>query len=411
MVGVSERISLTEGNIKNHYIRLRQLNGLIPQNVYDSGATITLDLDGVGQVSTVIDAKKGILSEREAIGRFFDANALHTGDEIIVEKIGHNHLRVAMNRDEPGSDKPSLPVEPAMEGGESPSHDQLLLFEKEKRRRGSSARARRPASEKRANDLDGRQWTSYSISVWRDIRKTSAEQQLRHPAMFPVMLVQRIIKCFTTASEKRVLDPFMGSGSTLVGACQLGRAGIGLEVYPHYIELAQQRLALYTKNCDGSFPCQIHEKDARQLTDVVDRDSIDLCITSPPYWNILSERRTADYKQIRNYGDSAMDLGQISEYVPFVASLGEVFRQVLEVLKPGKYCVVNVMDLRKRNQFYPYHSDLAAELQRIGFIYDDIIIWDRSHEYNNLRPLGYPAVFRVNKVHEYLLIFQKPKTK
>jgi hypothetical protein len=34
-------------------------------------------------------------------------------------------------------------------------------------------------------------------------------------------------------------------------------------------------------------------------------------------------------------------------------------------------------------------------------------VWNRQAEYNNLRPLGYPAVFRVNKVHEYLLIMQK----
>jgi hypothetical protein len=73
---------------------------------------------------------------------------------------------------------------------------------------------------------------------------------------------------------------------------------------------------------------------------------------------------------------------------------------------------VNVMDLRKQSQFYPLHSDLAARLSEAGrerrFIYDDLIVWDRRADYNNLRPLGYPAVFRINKVHEFLLIFRKP---
>lgn len=36
------------------------------------------------------------------------------------------------------------------------------------------------------------------------------------------------------------------------------------------------------------------------------------------------------------------------------------------------------------------------------------VIWDRRHEYNNMRPLGYPSVFRVNKAHEFILIFRKP---
>jgi hypothetical protein len=48
------------------------------------------------------------------------------------------------------------------------------------------------------------------------------------------------------------------------------------------------------------------------------------------------------------------------------------------------------------------------ELQRRGFR-RDIIIWDRRQDYNNFRPLGYPAVFRVNKAHEFILIFQKPR--
>ena len=57
------------------------------------------------------------------------------------------------------------------------------------------------------------------------------------------------------------------------------------------------------------------------------------------------------------------------------------------------------------------HSDLAALLSdpsRGGrYVFDDLIVWDRRAEYNNLRPLGYPAVFRINKVHEFLLIFRK----
>jgi len=66
------------------------------------------------------------------------------------------------------------------------------------------------------------------------------------------------------------------------------------------------------------------------------------------------------------------------------------------------------MDIRKKNRFYPYHADFAQRMEEIGFVFDDLIIWDRRHEYNNLRPLGYPSVFRINKVHEFILIFQKP---
>lgn len=77
-------------------------------------------------------------------------------------------------------------------------------------------------------------------------------------------------------------------------------------------------------------------------------------------------------------------------------------------MKPKAYCCVIVMDIRKKNKFYPFHNDVATFMQELGFLYDDLIIWDRRHEYNNMRPLGYPFVFRVNKAHEFILIFQKP---
>ncbi|MDR0978151.1 MAG: site-specific DNA-methyltransferase, partial [Endomicrobium sp.] len=78
-----------------------------------------------------------------------------------------------------------------------------------------------------------------------------------------------------------------------------------------------------------------------------------------------------------------------------------------KVLKKNAYCVVNVMDIRKKNIFYSLHSDLANVMQKIGYTYDDIIIWDRQKDYNNMRPLGYPFKFRINKIHEYLMIFVK----
>ena len=65
------------------------------------------------------------------------------------------------------------------------------------------------------------------------------------------------------------------------------------------------------------------------------------------------------------------------------------------------------MDLRKKDKFFPLHSDVSHFAKQIGFSFEDIIIWDRHQEYNNMRPLGYPYKFIVNKVHEYLLIFRK----
>ncbi len=406
----TETIILTDGNIRNNYIRIHQFNDLIPEDIRNSGTEILLELEGLGQVKTHVDKKKGILAERKAIRHFFQLHGLKPGDEVVLEKIGEKHFQVTASfKGEAISDSTTLQERHEELETRSYRKDQMLLFEGEKTR-PSAQKPKYIRNLRRANDLDGKEWTSNSISVWKNIRKTSDEMRLEHPAMFPIMLVKRIIRCFTTSSEKMILDPFMGSGSTLVGACLLGRKGIGFEIYPDYVELAKQRLNIYTIN-ESSRSFVIYPHDARMLSDFIEPSSIDFCFTSPPYWNILTQRRTADYKKVRNYGDSEGDLGRMHNYTDFLKALGKVFYEVLKVLKPGKYCVVNVMDLRKRSCFYPFHSDLAKELEKTGYIFDDVIIWDRSHEYSNLRPLGYPAVFRINKVHEYLLIFQKPKSK
>lgn len=259
---------------------------------------------------------------------------------------------------------------------------------------------------RRANELDGRTWTRYSISVWSDIRKNEAEIKLGHPAIFPVQLVGRLIQCFAPPGEVVILDPFAGSGSTLVGAVGLGKEAIGLELIPEYVELARRRLVSEAGALTGR--ARIYQADARELLRFVEPNSVDLVITSPPYWNVLSRKRTSDGKAIRDYVENPADLSRIPGYQEFIQTLALVFRDVYTVLRPGRYCLVVVMDLRQRSRFFPFHADLASALQGIGYVFDDLIIWDRRQEYNHLRPLGYPSVFRINKVHEYILIFRKP---
>ncbi len=266
---------------------------------------------------------------------------------------------------------------------------------------------------RRCNDLDGKRWIQNSISVWGDLRKTPDELRLKHPAMFPAALAARLIESFLPAGPHVVLDPFAGTGSTLVAASRAGKEAVGLELSATFVATARKRLSnhsLFDATEEGPAPKPIlHHASATDLVKLVAPASIDLCITSPPYWNILNQRRTADAKAVRHYGNLQHDLGTIADYGEFLSALTGIFAEVLQVLKPGAHCCIVVMDLRKKDRFYPFHSDLAGRLQQIGYRFDDLVIWNRQSEYNNLRPLGFPAVFRVNKVHEFVLLMQKPR--
>jgi len=287
------------------------------------------------------------------------------------------------------------------------TYSQSLLLQNEPEE--SSSEDQSEKFRKRANELDGKTWLRYSISVWSDIHKSSEETGLGHPAIFPVELVSRLIQIFTSSEQRVVLDPFAGTGSTPVAAKRLGKYGIGIELNPEFAEKARIRCdEKYLFNTEQSGNAVVHQGSALSLSEYIPENSVDLVVTSPPYWDILNMKRTADYKEIRNYGDTSDDLGKIEDYEEFLTALKNVFAHVWKVMRQQRYCCIIAMDIRKKNRFYPFHSDIAGFMQDIGFIYDDLIIWDRRHEYNNMRPLGYPSVFRVNKAHEFILIFQKP---
>ncbi len=259
----------------------------------------------------------------------------------------------------------------------------------------------------RLNELNGKTWEKYSISVW-DIVKSNEENKLGHPAMFPMELCRRLIEIYTRKGDT-VLDPFMGSGSAIVAARDMERKGIGFDVNPDFVDLAKKRIAQQKLVKLTIEEPNIYCEDAINLLNYVKPNSVDLVITSPPYWNIHTRKRTADYKEPRPYSTLERDLGNISDYNEFMKELERIFEKVNVVLKHGKRCVVIVMDIRQGSQFFPFHMGICSMMEETGFILEDIIIWDRRKEYSNLRPLGYPYVFIVNKVHEYILIFRKNK--
>jgi len=74
--------------------------------------------------------------------------------------------------------------------------------------------------------------------VWDDIPGASTKQ---HPAPYPVDLAERLIRMFSFAGDT-VLDPFMGTGSTCVAAARCGRNSVGIEIDPHYFQMAHDAI-------------------------------------------------------------------------------------------------------------------------------------------------------------------------
>lgn len=86
------------------------------------------------------------------------------------------------------------------------------------------------------NCIQPKDWLKSQIGVWqfyyetRDIRDKNL-----HPATFPISLSKKIIELFTHEGEL-VLDPFVGSGTTLVAAQDLNRNAVGFDFQQKYVD-------------------------------------------------------------------------------------------------------------------------------------------------------------------------------
>ncbi|MCX6346243.1 MAG: DNA methyltransferase, partial [Armatimonadetes bacterium] len=92
------------------------------------------------------------------------------------------------------------------------------------------------------NELSNTDWMIETKSVWFSRPPFRDKLKAQHPATFAESDIVRLIEFFTKPGQ-RVLDPFLGSGSTLVACAQTDRNGTGVELVEHWAEIARQRIA------------------------------------------------------------------------------------------------------------------------------------------------------------------------
>jgi len=261
------------------------------------------------------------------------------------------------------------------------------------------------------NDLTGREWLLLTKSVWISEKCADDKFAFQHPAPFLINDIKKLVRFFTK-KNMTVLDPFCGSGTTLVACAQESRKGIGIDLSRKYCQMTRKRLQDLKLKKNQQVICGDSLKKISQI-----KGKIDYCVTSPPYHNILRHNggglREAKGKDVRNgarlgvefYSNDKRDLGNQAEYKDFLRLLKAVMTEVYKKLRDKKYCSIIISDFTVNKKEMNASGDVIRLMQDVGFSFEGAVVLVQDNK--PLYPFGYPFAYKMNHHHQYILNFRK----
>lgn len=261
----------------------------------------------------------------------------------------------------------------------------------------------------RLNDLSGKEWIKFQKSWFVHNPPPRGKEVLLHPAKFPENLIREFIEFFTKKGQT-VLDPMVGTGSTLLACIDSGRNGVGIELNKRYCDIARDRVKKRGEALKSSgSKIRIINGDAFQV-DRYKLPQIDYVITSPPYWDMLRMKGAFTQKERKkkgldvSYSKDANDLGNISDYEKFVDKLYMIFAKIYGRLKYNGYLTIIVKNVKKGSKMYPLAWDIGKRLSQVYTLKDEKI-WCQDDQ--RLAPYGIYNAWVSNTFHHYCLNFRK----
>ncbi len=223
-----------------------------------------------------------------------------------------------------------------------------------------------------------------------------------------------MIELFTHEGEL-VLDPFVGSGTTLIAANDTNRNAAGFDLKTEYLQVCLDRLK--TQNIFNTTHQLAIQDDAQNIEKYFSDESLSLIFTSPPYANLLNrsrknksrrDRKNDQFDKIEQYSQDPRDLG-ILDMNCYTTAMGNIFEKLLPKLKPKAHCVINIPDIWLDNTRITLHVSIIDEFRRRGYELRNTIIWDRTNIVNRVGIFGWPSNYiTMGVTFEYLLDFWRP---
>jgi DNA modification methylase len=243
--------------------------------------------------------------------------------------------------------------------------------------------------------------------------------EILHPAKYPETLVSEFIERFTKPGDN-VLDPMVGTGSTVLAALRARRNGYGIDLIPQFVEIARKRITdefrpVLFEKLQHSSKSLVLQGDATRLSEIPELVGVKFhyAVTSPPYWSMLTNKGS-EYQEDRRkknllltYSQDDRDLGNVGSYDRFLELLESVYNQVAEMLVKGGHLTVVVKNVKRNHVIYPLAWDLVSSLCGEGGKYDYVgtTLWCQDDV--GIKPFAVGIHWVSNTLHHYCLHFRK----
>jgi DNA modification methylase len=252
---------------------------------------------------------------------------------------------------------------------------------------------------------------------FKDIYQKSAKKRKELGITFPEYLEKHVSQEVKDRASKTVLsqgvsilDPVLSelvvhwfgvknglafdcfAGDTVFGyvAAELGQKFTGIELRKEQTELNNQRVT------EAGLSAKYINDDGQNVCKHIEPESQDLLFSCPPYFNL------------EVYSDLDNDASNQADYSEFIKIIKTAFTESIKCLKPNRFAVVVVGDIRGKNGFYHcFNDDVKAIFKESGlFIYNELILVETGAS-TALRAGKYMESRKVAKMHQNVLVFYK----